>query len=58
MFVNCQTTIIENFKALFPEEFEYDGTRAILFPVDKKLPVKELTIFISMALRYHLDKNK
>jgi Domain of unknown function (DU1801) len=58
MYVNCQTTLISNLKTLFNNELEFEGNRAIVFPVNKPIPKKQLTVCIKMALRYHLDKDK
>jgi hypothetical protein len=35
------------------DKFRYEGNRAILFRVDDKVPVRELSHCISMALTYH-----
>ena len=56
MYVNCQTSLVETYRSMFSDELEFEGDRAILLPVDKPLPEKELKICIQMALRYHLDK--
>ncbi len=58
MYVNCNTSLITTFRAMFADELEFEGNRAVLFPVDKPLPRKRLTICIQMVLRYHLDKKK
>ena len=58
MYVNCQTSLISTFKTLFNDEMKFEGNRAIVFPVKKPLPKKQLTICIKMAVRYHLDKDK
>ncbi len=55
LYVHCQTTLIETFKTLFPE-FCYEGNRAMIFAVDQPLPEQELTVCISAALTYHLQK--
>ncbi len=38
LFVHCQTTLISEFQALFPDEFTYDGNRAIIFQDGCTLP--------------------
>ncbi len=57
MYVSCNTTLISIFRTLFKDELKFEGNRAIVFPVDKPIPKKQLMICIQMALRYHLDKN-
>ncbi len=56
MYVSCNTNLISTFRSLFADELEYEGNRAILFPLAKPLPKKQLSICIRMALTYHLDK--
>ena len=56
MFVNCNTSLVETYRSMFSDELEFEGNRAVLFPVDSPLPEKPLKICIQMALRYHLDK--
>jgi hypothetical protein len=53
---NCKTTLIDDFRERFPDRFEYRQTRALLVPVTGKLPKQELSICLSLALTYHLDR--
>ena len=55
---NCKTTLVDNFRERFPDRFEYRQTRALLVPVTGKLERKELTICLSLALTYHLDRRR
>ena len=57
MYVNCQTSLVAAFKTMFSTRLKYEGNRAIVFPINEKLPKEELTICIAMALRYHIDKS-
>ncbi|MDZ7693673.1 MAG: DUF1801 domain-containing protein [Balneolaceae bacterium] len=57
MYVNCNTTLVSTFRAMFADSLKFEGNRAIVFPVDKPIPKKQLMICIQMALRYHFDKN-
>lgn len=56
IYFNCQTTLIETFKTVFPGEFKFEGNRAIVFDVADALPKKELVFCITAALTYHLKK--
>jgi hypothetical protein len=56
LYVSCNTTLIKTFRTLFEDDLEFKGNRAIVFPVEKPIPRKQLMICIQMALRYHLDK--
>jgi hypothetical protein len=55
---NCRTTLIDTFRERFPDRFEYRQTRALLLPVAGKLPKQELTLCLSLALTYHLDRRR
>lgn len=58
IYFNCQTKLIETFKVLFDEQFNYEGNRAIVFKDKDELPVAELKLCILAALTYHKRKNK
>ena len=53
---NCKTTLVDTFRERFPDQFEYRQKRALLLPVSGELPKQELTICLSLALTYHLDR--
>ena len=53
LFVNCQTNLVERYKAIYPETFEYSGSRAILIPGDRSVDEAALAHCIAMALTYH-----
>jgi hypothetical protein len=53
MFVNCKTTLVPNFKELYPEEFDYRGTRELRFTRGRRVPKAALRHCIAMALTYH-----
>lgn len=54
LFVHCQTSLISEFRAQFPESFGYDGTRAIHLDQGEEVDFEALRLFISRALTYHL----
>lgn len=56
MYVSCNTSLVDNYRSRFGDELNFEGNRAIIIPVDKPIPEKELILCIRMALRYHLDK--
>lgn len=56
LFAHCQTTIIADFRSLFPDDFTYDGNRAVLFDDPHALPLDQLRRLIASALTYHLHK--
>jgi hypothetical protein len=53
---NCKTTLVDTFRERFPDQFEYRQTRALLLPVAGKLQRQELSVCLSLALTYHLDR--
>ena len=53
IYVHCQTSIVSAFQALFPDDFHYDGSRAIHSATAEDLPVEKLELFITRALTYH-----
>ena len=58
MFFNCQTTLIETCKQMYPHEFSYEGNRAIIFEVGEKIPTSKIKACIRLALTYHLHKSE
>jgi len=58
MYFNCQTTLIETFKALFPKEFRFEGSRAIVFKVSEAVPSDSLAFCVAAALTYHRSRER
>lgn len=56
IFFNCQTVLIEHFRAIFKEELEFSKNRAIVLDPIKELPIEKLKFCISSALVYHKEK--
>ena len=56
IFVHCQTTLIETFRQMYPDEFEYMGNRALVLHVNDPIPEQALSHCIALALCYHLDQ--
>ena len=56
MYFNCQTTLVETFKTLFPQDFQFDGNRAIIFKLTDTVPISELMFCVKAALTYHRKK--
>lgn len=55
VYFNCRTSLIRTIRSLFPDSFQFEGNRALVFELDQSLPENELRYCISMALRYHLE---
>jgi len=56
VYFNCQTSLIETFKEIYPDEFKYEGKRAIVFPLGGS-EVGPLKHCLRMALMYHRLKH-
>ena len=56
MYFNCQTNLIEMFRTMFPNDFRYEGNRAILFREDEAVPDEALEFCVAAALTYHRAK--
>lgn len=56
IFFNCKTDLVETFRTLFPDEFQFDGNRAIVFDVNDDVPMDALKSCIAAALTYHRNK--
>jgi len=57
VYFNCKTSLIETIKEIYGNLFVYEGNRALVFELSKKLPLPELKHCISLSLRYHKLKN-
>ena len=53
---NCKTTLIETFRARFPDEFGFDGNRGLIVLCGRPFPRNELLHCLSTALTYHRSK--
>ena len=53
MYFNCQTDLVDTFRRLFPNDFEFEGRRAIVFDTGTPLPTDALAFCIAAALTYH-----
>ena len=56
MFFHCQTTLVDSFKEMYRDQFEFDGNRSIILNIKDKVPVEALRHCVLMALTYHLSK--
>ena len=56
MYFHCQTNPIETFRVTFPNEFRFEGKRAIVFKESEPMPTGSLAFCIAAALSYHRTK--
>lgn len=57
MYFKCTSRLVETFKIVFGDLFEYEKSRAILFQLDQEIPVAELKKCIKVTLMYHKVKD-
>ena len=57
MYFNCQTTLVDDFRTLFPE-LTFEGNRALVFQLQDPLPKTQAIQCIELALTYHSRKKK
>ncbi|WP_407333678.1 DUF1801 domain-containing protein [Enterovibrio sp. 27052020O] len=56
VYVNCKTTLVDTFREVQPDAFEYRGNRQLQFGLDKHPPEEALRLCISVAFTYHSRK--
>ncbi len=57
MYFQCTSRLVDTFRMVFDSKFEYEGNRAIVFPLNQKIPVIELKECIKASLTYHKVKH-
>lgn len=58
LYFNCKTSIIAIIKNLYGDLFKYSGNRAIMFHIQEKLPLEELSEAIKIGLLYKKYKKQ
>ena len=57
LYFQCTSRLVETFRAMFKNTFDFEGNRAIVFGLDDEIPTEELKYCIKAALSYHKVKN-
>ncbi|MHA7772808.1 DUF1801 domain-containing protein [Roseibium sp. M-1] len=57
LYVNCQSSLVSDWRALFPE-LTYGGDRSVHFKLSDPLPEGQIRQMVTMALTYHKAKDK
>lgn len=57
IYFKCTSKLVPTFKTIYKDKFKFEGTRAIVFNLDEKIPEAELKHCISLALTYHKKKH-
>ncbi|TQV88092.1 DUF1801 domain-containing protein [Aliikangiella coralliicola] len=58
IYLNCKTTLVENIRTLFPDDFQFEGNRGLILNLSRPLPVDAILCCFEMALTYHLKAKK
>jgi hypothetical protein len=58
LYFNCQTSLVENFRKMFPNDFQFEGNRALVFKLDQKLPKDSVSYCVAASLTYHVKATK
>ena len=53
LYVHCQTTLVPTYRELYPNDFTFEGNRALIFSTEDALPQDALKHCIALALTYH-----
>ena len=57
MYFQCTSRLVETFRLVFDDKFQFEGNRAIVFQLNQKIPVNELKECIKASLSYHSVKH-
>ena len=58
VYFHCQTNLVETFRELYPDEFDYGGNRCIILDAADDVPEAALRHCVALALTYHLNRRK
>ncbi|MGR6872691.1 DUF1801 domain-containing protein [Pseudomonas sp. HK3] len=57
LYFTCNSSLVETFQQLYPDDFIYQGHRAILLPLNTELNIIPLKDCLAKALKYHTIKH-
>jgi len=57
LYFHCKTKLVDTFRELYGDMFNFEGNRAIVFNLDDDLPIDTLKHCILLSLTYHKIKN-
>ncbi|GAB3488916.1 hypothetical protein [Marinomonas epiphytica] len=55
-YVHCQTSLIGAFRAMYPEQFDYQGNRELMMTIEGDMPLNCLAHCIELAFTYDRKK--
>ncbi len=53
LYFNCNSGLVESFKTMFPDDFKFEGKRAVVFKLDEQIAEDALAVCLAAALTYH-----
>jgi len=56
MYFQCTSRLVDTFRLVFDDKFQFEGKRAIVFQLNRKIPESELKECIKASLIYHKVK--
>lgn len=57
VYFHCQTRLVETFREIYPDEFSFEGKRAVIIPLRAHVENGPLGHCIQLALQYHSVKH-
>lgn len=54
LYFNCRTTLVDTFRALFPEGMRFEGNRAVVFEAGAAIPADAVAFCVAAALTNRL----
>jgi hypothetical protein len=57
MYFQCTSRLVDTFRLIFDNKFQYEGKRAIIFQLSQEIPLPELKECIRASLMYHKVKH-
>ena len=57
LFFHCQTKLVDTFRELYSDILEFEGNRAIVLHVNRRLPEDTIRHCIEMAMKYKSIKH-
>ena len=58
MYFNCKTTLVDTFRTAFPNDFRFEGNRALVFTISDSIPEDSIKHCIGAALVYHRNQHR
>ena len=57
MYFQCTSRLVDVFRLVFKNIFHFEGNRAIIFPLEERVPADALKYCVRAALTYHKVKH-